>query len=178
MTITTKDLEKMLNEIKFNGEMYYELIMPLAANGLNVKGNIISNNNHKRSNAFVVLQTIKKLREIINKYYSLEFFNNSSKIFDSRCPLSTSIENAYNRGNLKQSYPLSVKLFFGDNGFILRVRDSGNGFDFNETQRKYERKERYFCGGGAGFRSYNNSLAEVSFEGNGNIINIMYIIKK
>lgn len=94
-----------------------------------------------------------------------------------RCAICTAIENAYFRGNKSENYlSITLKLFEGRKGIVYRIRDSGEGFDFDSVQAKFQEGEKYYQNIGVGFRNYNYHDIEASFEGNGNTVNIMSLV--
>jgi hypothetical protein len=83
--------------------------------------------------------------------------------------------NAFDHGNHGIPYlPVSVKIFEGTRGNVLRVVDSGEGFDYQGIIRNMRAEQEYphkRAGWGMGaFYCYPEFL--VSFEGKGNIINV------
>ncbi len=92
---------------------------------------------------------------------------------------SAAVEAAFHNsimyGNKKDTgLPLKVKVFKGLKGVVIQIEDSGEGFDFKETQRKWENGETYYQNGGNGWKFFNRPYVQVSFEGKGNIINLAY----
>ncbi len=92
---------------------------------------------------------------------------------------SAAVEAAFHNsilyGNKKDmELPLKVKCFKGLKGVVIRIEDSGEGFDFKETQRKWKKGDKYYQNGGNGWKFFNRPSVQVSFEGKGNIINIAY----
>ena len=71
-----------------------------------------------------------------------------------------------------------IKCFKGINGTVIQIEDSGEGFDFKETQRGFENEEKYYQNGGKGWKRFNRLDVLVSFEGKGNIINLLYLNPK
>ena len=90
-------------------------------------------------------------------------------------PIGHALENAFLRGNEKKRYlPVSLKVFSGRRGKVVRIRDSGQGFDFNRKINLMRAgNQNYFNGKGRGLRTMDKPGALVSYEGNGNTINIM-----
>ncbi|MBI2581582.1 ATP-binding protein [Candidatus Woesearchaeota archaeon] len=84
------------------------------------------------------------------------------------------LSNAVERGNGGVlGLPIWVEIYEGNKGYVLRVKDSGKGFDFKEVIRTMKEGKRYFKNEGNGFRLYDQSAHEVFFEGQGNIVNIL-----
>jgi len=76
--------------------------------------------------------------------------------------------------------PISLKIFSGENGSIVRIRDSGEGFLYQDKIAKMEKGERYFSPftHGKGMYTMNEPGIQVAYEGAGNIINIMLLGSK
>lgn len=102
------------------------------------------------------------------------------------------LENAFYHGNQNNPLlPVSVKVFEGKKGMIIRVRDSGIGFDFKKVidtvhaaaekdpwfgyKSEWKKEEKYFKRAGEGFRGYHFHLGTISFENNGTIVNLMLL---
>ena len=66
-------------------------------------------------------------------------------------------------------------MFSGQKGIVVRIRDSGTGFDYEGVVKKFRNREKYFRYKGVGFQNFMSSKEfSVAFEGNGSIVNIMY----
>jgi anti-sigma regulatory factor (Ser/Thr protein kinase) len=84
------------------------------------------------------------------------------------------LENAFLHGNGNDPrLAVAATYFVGRDGLVARIEDEGSGFDFRTTQQNFEQGKVYMHRHGNGFRKYNQPDAEVSFEGAGNIVNIM-----
>ena len=67
--------------------------------------------------------------------------------FMNKCPTATALENAFYMGNEEQEqYLISCKILLGEKGGVIRIRDSGNGFDYERVQSMFEKSERYYLG--------------------------------
>lgn len=86
-----------------------------------------------------------------------------------------SLENAFLRGNEGVGYlPVSLTLFSGRKGKIVRIRDNGKGFDFKRKINQMRSGETdYYYGKGRGLKVMDRSWSVVSYESNGSIVNIM-----
>jgi len=152
MTFVDKTLDEMLKEIGFNEFGTYDIIIP-EKNG--------------RTN-------------LLNPDTSEEFDENMSRLIKEKTGnhnahyiVDETILNALWWGNKKQiDMPISVKTFFGDKGIVFRIRDSGKGFDFKETIRKLGNREKYYNNYGGGFIIQQSSPYDISYEGDGSIVNI------
>ncbi len=85
------------------------------------------------------------------------------------------IENSLTRGHLcEEQYHLSVKLFSGSGGIVIRIVDSGEGFPFKQYIRERHRGDMsHVQGQGTGGIILSYPVFEVAYEGKGNIVNIM-----
>ena len=103
----------------------------------------------------------------------------ANHLFRSGRIVGLGLENAYAHGNKgDESLPISIKVFEGIKGLVVRIRDSGEGFDFKKTQKKFENEEKYYNGFGGGFKRYNQKEYLVSFENKGTTINILYFFNQ
>jgi len=86
-----------------------------------------------------------------------------------------SLSNALSRGNKYDPSALtSLKVLECNDGYIVRIRDSGQGFDPYEICGKREQKEQEaFRGIGAGFDFFTHPDTLVSFENNGTTLNLV-----
>lgn len=90
--------------------------------------------------------------------------------------LSYALENAFERGhNDDPALALTVRYFIGEGGIVIQVKDSGQGFDYREVQRRYCAGFPRMQRAGEGFRSYNSTPdLTFSFEDGGSTINLVY----
>jgi len=152
MTFVDKTLDEMLKEIGFNEFGTYDIIIP-EENGRVVAGTEVdlTYKQHK------ILEDIAKQMDNHYAYYVI-----GELILNGLC-----------RGNKKQSYlPISIKIFEGDKGIVIRIRDSGEGFNFKEKIRQMKNGETYYQYTGGGLRLSDKVSDEVSYEGNGSIVNV------
>ncbi len=158
MPVVEKSLEELLEEIEFEESARYDYIVPQEV---------------PRRVLFTFISYLQELSSFLYRY-KVEI-ENGTGYGDGHCPLFLALDNAFYRGNLEvEIYPITVKVFTGRMGLVIRIRDCGGGFDFKAVQEDFLQKKRYYQGSGAGFRAYNNNVASVSFEGNGSVINLMY----
>ena len=101
--------------------------------------------------------------------------SNSDYFKDAVC---LAIENVYVRAHRFEARSYSVKAFRGKRGVIVRIRDSGEGFDYENTKKMMINHEKYFQGLGAGFMTFHYLKDEVSFENGGTTINLVYKFRK
>ncbi|MFQ5976372.1 MAG: hypothetical protein ACE5J5_08670 [Candidatus Hydrothermarchaeales archaeon] len=84
---------------------------------------------------------------------------------------------AYENAQRHGEDPTFVKIFEGRKGVVVQIRDSGQGFDHQETVRKMRDGERHSTRpdiGGEGLKVFDMEGYEVSFEGVGNVVDIAW----
>jgi anti-sigma regulatory factor (Ser/Thr protein kinase) len=87
--------------------------------------------------------------------------------------LMLALENAFLRGNGADSkLEVIVRVYEGLSGKVVRIIDSGNGFDYDDIVRKMDADENYAQGRGKGLRVINASSVIAGYEGRGNVMNI------
>ena len=134
-----KSIDKMLREIKFRELGEYQIIQ-----GDNPVEQIFSAND-----------AVRNAHNCLNRYYNLG---------------EELIANAVLRGNNRDPFLMaSVKVLLGKKGWILRIRDSGTGFDVDKVLKTGEHQ-----GAGQGLRHLKETK-EIQFndENNGSTLNIM-----
>lgn len=87
--------------------------------------------------------------------------------------IDLAIENIVTNAYMGIKQPYMVIVYEGEKGFVVRLKDLSEGFDFREVQRKYENKKKYYSCGGTGWTAFNQKDILVSFEEKGTIINLM-----
>ncbi|MFH1173534.1 MAG: hypothetical protein V1725_00180 [archaeon] len=109
--------------------------------------------------------------------------------------LSMALENAFYHGNQNDpTLPVTIKAFQGIRGVVVRIRDSGVGFDFKKAVEQLKQIEhqniplylhpeqvpenmRFFSRKGRGFYAFMYSSPIISFEANGSAVNMLYLKK-
>lgn len=111
-------------------------------------------------------------RAYVNSIVNSLNLSSEDKI-NMRLVLAEAITNAIERGNKSNtSLHVSIKLLEGKLDYIIRIQDSGAGFDYDEKVRKLRAGEVYYERGGSGLGALEIEELEASFEGTGNILNI------
>ena len=89
--------------------------------------------------------------------------------------LSESLSNAYVHGNQRDiSLPIVVTLFAGKGGYLLRVANSGKGFDVDGTLARFRSNVRYFHVAGSGLRHLASSAQfEAFFSTDGRAVHLL-----
>ena len=85
------------------------------------------------------------------RYDAAQFTDEEIALRDN--PLFYMMENAFVWGHKEDaSKMVEIECYFASKGFIIIVRDQGDGFDVAEVVRKLDSGERYFVNGGTAFR--------------------------
>ena len=140
-----KSIEQMIEEIDYEGlGAYYILNTPDVL--------------QTPYTMFAVQDTKNK---ILNSHLFLEEFN---------FLIEEMLVNAIGHGNkYDASLIYSTKVLLGKKGWILRIRDSGPGFDYETTLKTEEYKN---CGSGLKTLKASPGI-EFNYENGGNTLNIM-----
>lgn len=163
----TKNFEDMKNEIKANYEIAKETLSPrtnppifVGFDGLDY----LSENNIK----------IKDARCLSEKYVKekLGLLAKGNSFTDCFRELQY---NAFMHGNKwDKNLPISLQIYAGDFGLVSQIIDSGKGFDYKKLV-----KDIQFNNKGSGFRKFREKdSCVVSWEGKGNITNLMMKVSK
>ncbi len=90
--------------------------------------------------------------------------------------LSETLSNAYVHGNQRDPCrPITVELFVGQRGYLLRVAQSGLGFDYREVVGRYRRRAHYYNIGGNGIRKLDTNQYFCAFFGDdGRAVHLWY----
>lgn len=159
--------ERMKEEIKFREYIVDETISP--------------NENPEYFSGFDNLKYLSKNNlsfkdaRCLNGHYNERAFGNLGKRCSSLKDVFREMQyNAFMHGNKwDKELSISVKTGYGDEGFVIQLIDSGEGFDYFATFEK-SKKNEHGNHKGAGFRCFNLYPSnKISFEGKGNIVNAM-----
>lgn len=173
MTLINKSFEQMLEEIDFEKFIRHDNVCPEKNPEKFRRGQDV--NDSFMPHTEYIEEIKKQMKDIIepNKvYYPSEYPPGVlTKVIEE------TMLNMYERANDCTDWlNMSVKLAQGSKGYVLRFRDSGKGFNFKEKVKRMKKGKKYSQRKGCGLKILNNGIIESSFEGNGNIVNIM--IKK
>ena len=151
------NLEKMLNKIEFVKFGVYDIVI---------------NERHGEEQEGQWRETEEYYKRLLQEL-------TLSKISMGVGAIGLALENAFIRGNENLSYKIvSVKIFEGIKGRIVRIRDSGEGFDYRKKIRELECCERYFVNIGNGLEALRHSKWLCSYEMDGSILNICILNEK
>mgnify|MGYP001591288564 CR=1 FL=1 len=136
-----KSIDQMLEEIEFQQFGEYQIIQGEGIDGENIVN---------------AVDAICTAHPFLNKYSSLL--------------MEESIDNAIRRGNNGDPFVIaSAKVLLGKKGWVLRIRDSGKGFDFDRVLKNSEYQNR----GSGLFILKNERELQFNYENNGNTLNVM-----
>jgi hypothetical protein len=91
-------------------------------------------------------------------------------------PLDELVINSMAWGNReRKDLPISFNVYQGSGGRILRIEDSGDGFDYMDIHRKLKAREPYFHNTGRGFKMLEEGTHKFAYEGKGNIVNVQVL---
>jgi len=199
MVFVNKSLEQMMEEIKFNRIIFFDFWSPMehkerwhfSAIEYEFGIDLVTNVQTKYVN-----QNLEE--HIPETQNSINYSNKWNQLFTM---VGLALENALTRGHemfyalsKKESddlikglselpskcftnidLPISIKIFSGEEGYIVRVRDSGKGFSYQECIQKKRNGEHYGKTFGTGLRVMDEPGIEISYEGTGSVINIMIL---
>ena len=82
------------------------------------------------------------------------------------------IVNAWWHGHKKDTRTIEIDIYFGKKGYVFSITDQGEGFDFEETIRKFNAKEEYATRNGGGIKAYSSPGFITYFSNEGRTTNI------
>ncbi len=161
MVVVKQTFEELLAEIRFKTFARYDLLVP------NQQPELFRDGNFKEGVIKVpTLQYLNSLADVLGTVFSL----------DVGIGIGELLNNAFRHGNRGDPIlSVSVKVFQGSRGYILRIRDSGTGFNFEEVLEKKRSGEKHYVTIGGGFSFCEMPYNKVAFEGLGNIVNVQLI---
>ena len=161
MVLIAKSLEEMMEEIGDAKFSYYEIFNP-EKDSRNFKERTYAGNPY-----------VNVRNEFIDLLMNELNLHRTSR-WEAGSAVALALENSLTRGhNCDTSLPVSVKVFTGDYGSVVRIRDSGPGFDFLGHIRERTEGKYYGTGRGSGILFFDHCSPQVSYEGNGSIVNIL-----
>lgn len=94
--------------------------------------------------------------------------------------LCEALSNAFCHGHRKDpSLPIELCVYLGEKGLIVRIKDSGKGFDLDLIRDKYEKGRAYYHVAGNGLRlMIDSENFHVFFTDQGTAFNLLYYFKK
>jgi hypothetical protein len=187
VTFVEKTLDEMLEEIEFIDFGIYDIIIPQSRTHVDIDSPLAITNKyredliehtHQYIPNLIVRDVNKTKKEDPISVHIPEADLTYFAVGKMLVGLTFAMENAYTRGNNYPRYeertnegylPFTVKSFCGNKGIVFRVRDSGEGFDYEGAIAMIpQRNDRLH-----GMKLLKEAIAEISYEGEGNIVNIM-----
>jgi hypothetical protein len=153
MVFVDKSFVDMLTEIEFRRRVRHDILIP------DERPDVFVPAPEDRSMTLVSREYIKTLGEFAARnFYALwELYI-----------------NAQHKGNKSNpNLPIVTKLFEGSKGTVIRIEDSGEGFPYKDFISAMRSGNPIFEGEGKGLRYNERSKDLVSYEGDGNIVNVM-----
>lgn len=91
--------------------------------------------------------------------------------------LCEALSNAYYHGHNKDPLlPIEVKVYLGELGLIVQIKDSGTGFDVENIRNNFEKGKNYFHLAGNGLRlSICSKRFGVFYNIKGNVFHLVYL---
>lgn len=163
MTLVSKSLDEMLDEINATACTYFDYWRPIEH----------PERHRTREELHGYVDILDSYVDEILKTLSPETGVSSDNLLAT--VLVQAFENALTRGNQRNlCAPISFKIFEGSAGVVFRIQDNGAGFDYAALLARRRQGDRsYIQGSGLGLTVMEYPQYEVAFEGKGNIVNIM-----
>ncbi|MFH1637415.1 MAG: hypothetical protein ABIB71_03250 [Candidatus Woesearchaeota archaeon] len=202
MVLKNVSLENMLKRIKFQEAIAYDYIVPATYPGCPKLTEWLPPPNYEilpeekdlLKNSDIWKQFLKdKYRTTLDGIIGILNKKGVFGIKDHTPGLMClALENALCHGNQNNpELPVTLKAFKGKKGMVVRIRDSGIGFDYKskiksvknlankayyleDMHKRVGKNDKYFSRLGTGLWFFQLNPAIVSFENNGTTVNIMY----
>lgn len=92
----------------------------------------------------------------------------------NRCDFRKEYRRAIGNATKHGRFPIHCILYIGKKHFLIRIKDSGSGFDYQKTLRQYRRGEKYWRNRGEGFRQYMRQGFTLTFRKRGSEVFLIY----
>lgn len=94
--------------------------------------------------------------------------------------LCEALSNAFCHGHKKDpTRPIELNVFLGEKGLIIRIKDTGSGFEIDKVMDQYVKGKAYFHMAGNGLkRMIDSSDFHIFFSDNGSGFNLMYLFNQ
>lgn len=102
-----------------------------------------------------------------------------NELIGERGVLCEALSNAFCHGHKKDPHlPIDVSVFLGEKGLIVRIKDTGPGFNPNTVKEQFSKGKTYFHLAGNGIRQMIESPDfHIFYTDNGTGFNLMYLFK-
>lgn len=119
---------------------------------------------------FIYERDIAKFLEKWLKPYRYELIGSKGILCEA---LSNSFSHAHNKN---PDLPMHVKVLLGNKGLIVRVADSGKGFNVNDVYTNFCNNKKYYYTAGNGMRRMSSSERFGIFHNkDGNVFHLLYL---
>ncbi|HIH43478.1 TPA: ATP-binding protein [Candidatus Woesearchaeota archaeon] len=143
----SKSLDDLLRELEWDKEEAVEIKFgDVAALRVNEYGHF----NFFIGTKGIAMKTMH-FAQFIGTKYDVAMFIETYLVL-TKNPLMYLIENAFMWGNRRdKSKKIELECYFAPKGFLIIVKDEGNGFNTAEVVRKQDAGQKYYRKGGAAF---------------------------
>ncbi len=118
---------------------------------------------------FIYERQIAKFLEKWLRPYRYELIGEKGIICEA---LSNAFSHAHNKDPV---LPIYVRILEGDKGLMVRIEDSGRGFNVKEVYNKYRKKKQYYSTAGNGLRLMAESRRfGVFHDDSGSVFHMLY----
>ena len=167
MTIVSKSLTELLQEIEGQECIFEDTLNPEESPDTFVDVSAIGGGSVRIPNGEDRGELMKKISP---EFKPTGYTWVAPPSYDS-C-LTEMLINAFERGKP----PVTIKLFRGQKGHVLRLEDSGEGFNHEELVAEMRAgSEEFYQRNGGGLRTFDRKPYQISYEGNGNVINMQIL---
>jgi hypothetical protein len=90
--------------------------------------------------------------------------------------LCEALSNAFSHGHRKNpDLPIGIHVYLGTKGLMVRITDTGNGFDIESVRDQYQKGKTYYHLSGNGLRRMiQNTCFSVFYSDRGSGFNLVY----
>ena len=92
-----------------------------------------------------------------------------------KCSPLLTIGRAFGNAASYAVAPYYIRLYIGNKGYFITIRDSGNGFNHKDIIKKYNENKKYWNNKGGGFQLFINEKTKVCFSNSGKKITLIYL---
>ncbi len=98
------------------------------------------------------------------------------ELIGSKGLLCEALSNAFAHGNRKDpKRPIAITIYEGNKGLIVRIKDSGRGFNIDGVIDEYSRGKSYYHTAGNGLRlMISSTVFNVFYTDNGTAFHLLY----
>jgi len=91
--------------------------------------------------------------------------------------ISEALSNAYCHGHKRDSsLPITIKIYQGEHGIMLQIKDTGEGFNIKNMVSKFLSNKNYFYNAGNGIKSmFNSKVFGFFYEDRGSSFHLVFM---